>query len=164
MVEAGAKFVNVYFSRSIGGKGQGWDYHGFRGESVPDRLAELMPITDQTFSALLEDLEARGMLDDTMVVWVGEFGRTPKISSNGGRDHWPQCYTGVLAGGGVKKGHVYGKSDKTGAYSVEGHARPEDLAATMFAALGLDPETEIRDSLNRPLPISRGKVMTEIMA
>lgn len=164
LAEAGAKFVNVYFSRSIGGKGQGWDYHGFRGESVTDRLAELMPITDQTLSALLEDLEQRGMLDSTMVVWVGEFGRTPKISSNGGRDHWPQCYTGVIAGGGAKKGFVYGKSDKIGAYAVEGQARPEDLAATMFAALGLDPETEIRDSLNRPLPISRGKVISEIMA
>jgi hypothetical protein len=163
LAEAGAKFVNVYFSRSIGGKGQGWDYHGFRGESVTDRLAELMPITDQTLSALLEDLEQRGMLDSTMVVWVGEFGRTPKISSNGGRDHWPQCYTGLIAGGGAKKGVVYGKSDKIGAYAVEGQARPEDLAATMFAALGLDPETEIRDSLNRPLPISRGKVISEIM-
>lgn len=164
LAEAGAKFVNVYFSRAIGGKGQGWDYHGFRGENVPDRLAELMPITDQTLSALLEDLEERGMLDETMVVWVGEFGRTPKISSNGGRDHWPKCYTGLVAGGGAKRGHVYGKSDAIGAYPLEGLARPEDLAATMFAALGIDPESEIRDSLNRPLPIARGKVIQEVMA
>ena len=164
VVEAGAKFVNVYFSRSIGGKGQGWDYHGFNKESVPDRLNELLPMTDLTLPALITDLEERGMLDDTLVVWVGEFGRTPKISSNGGRDHWPQCYCAVLAGGGTKRGYVYGASDKLGAYATVGQARPEDLAATMFEALGIDPETEIRDKLNRPLPISRGKPIGELFA
>jgi uncharacterized protein (DUF1501 family) len=162
VVEAGAKFVNVYFSRSIGGTGQGWDYHGFRGENVPARLDELLPMTDLTLPALLTDLEERGMLESTLVVWVGEFGRTPKISSNGGRDHWPQCYSAVLAGGGAKKGFVYGASDKIGAYPTVGQARPEDLAATMFAALGLDPETEITDKLNRPLPIARGKPIREV--
>src|SRR5215207_6332503 len=163
-VEAGAKFVNVYFSRSIGGTGQGWDYHGFRGEDVPARLRELLPMTDQTLPALLTDLEERGMLDDTLVVWVGEFGRTPKISSNGGRDHWPQCYTAVLVGGGAKKGFVYGASDKIGAYATVGQTRPEDLAATMFEALGIDPEAEIRDKLNRPLPVARGKPIKELFA
>jgi hypothetical protein len=163
-VEAGAKFVNVYFSRSIGGKGQGWDYHGFKGENVPARLDELLPMTDQTLPTLITDLEERGLLDDVLVVWVGEFGRTPRISSNGGRDHWPQCYSGVLVGGGTKKGYVYGASDKIGAYATSGQARPEDLAATMFAALGIDPESEIRDKLNRPLPISRGKPIREVFA
>jgi uncharacterized protein DUF1501 len=163
-VEAGAKFVNVYFSRSIGGKGQGWDYHGFRGENVPARLDELLPITDRTLPALVNDLRERGLYDDVMVVWVGEFGRTPRISSNGGRDHWPQCYCAVLAGGGAKKGHVYGASDKLGAYPTLGQARPEDLAATMFAALGIDPEAEIRDKLNRPLPVARGKPIHEVFA
>jgi uncharacterized protein (DUF1501 family) len=162
LVEAGAKFINVYFSRSIGGKGQGWDYHGFRGESVPDRLAELMPITDQTLSALVTDLAERGLLDSTLVVWVGEFGRTPRISSNGGRDHWPQCYSAVLAGAGVKAGHVYGASDRIGAYPTVGHVSPEDLAATMFESLGMDPEAEVRDTLNRPFPISTGRVVHEI--
>jgi uncharacterized protein (DUF1501 family) len=161
-VEAGAKFVNVYFSRAIGGKGQGWDYHGFRGEDVPARLDELLPMTDQTLPALITDLEERGLLNDTLVVWVGEFGRTPKISSNGGRDHWPQCYCAVLAGGGTKRGFVYGASDKIGAYATVGQARPEDLAATMFEALGIDPESEIRDKLNRPLPIARGKPIAEV--
>ena len=164
LVEAGAKFVNVYFARSIGGAGQGWDYHGFRGESVPDRLKELMPITDQTLPALVTDLADRGLLDSTLVVWAGEFGRTPKISSNGGRDHWPSCYSVALAGGGVKGGYVHGKSDKLGALPTDGRVTPEDLAATMFHALGLDPETEIRDSLNRPLPISRGKPVGELFA
>jgi len=164
LVEAGAKFINVYFARSIGGTGQGWDYRSFRGDSVPHRLKELMPLTDQTLSTLVLDLEERGLLKDTLVVWVGEFGRTPKISSNGGRDHWPQCYTAVLAGGGTKAGFTYGKSDKIGAYPIEGKAGPEDLAATMFHALGLDPDTEIRDSLNRPLPIARGKPIQEVFA
>jgi hypothetical protein len=164
VVEAGAKFVNVYFARSIGGTGQGWDYHGFKGESVTGRLEELLPMTDQTFPALLTDLEERGMLEDTLVVWVGEFGRTPRISSNGGRDHWPQCYCAVLAGGGTKKGFVYGASDKIGAFATVGQARPEDLAATMFEALGIDPESEIRDKLNRPLPVARGKPISELFA
>lgn len=163
-VEAGAKFVNVYFSRAIGGKGQGWDYHGFNKESPTDRLDELLPMTDQTLPALLTDLEDRGLFDDVLVVWVGEFGRTPRISSNGGRDHWPQCYSAVLAGGGAKKGYVYGASDKLGAYATAGQARPEDLAATMFAALGIDPESEIRDKLNRPLPVARGKPIREVFA
>ena len=163
-VEAGAKFVNVYFARSIGGKGQGWDYHGFKGEDVPARLDELLPMTDQTLPALITDLQERGLYDDVMVVWVGEFGRTPKISSNGGRDHWPQCYSAVIAGGGAKKGFVYGASDKLGAYPTVGQARPEDLAATMFEALGIDPETEITDKLNRPLPIARGKAIREVFA
>ena len=164
VVEAGAKFVNVYFSRAIGGKGQGWDYHGFNKESVTDRLDELLPMTDQTLPALITDLEERGMLDDTLVVWVGEFGRTPKISSNGGRDHWPQCYCAVLAGGGTKRGFVYGSSDKLGAYATAGQARPEDLAATMFEALGIDPDAEVKDKLNRPLPVARGKPIRELFA
>ncbi|MFO0796035.1 MAG: DUF1501 domain-containing protein [Gemmataceae bacterium] len=163
-VEAGAKFVNVYYARSIGGFGQGWDYHGFRGEDTVGRLNELLPIADQTLPALLTDLEERGMLGDVMVVWVGEFGRTPRISSNGGRDHWPQCYSALIAGGGAKRGFVYGASDRLGAYPTLGQARPEDLAATMFAALGLDPEAEVRDKLNRPLPIARGKPIAEVFA
>ncbi len=164
VVEAGAKFVNVYFSRAIGGKGQGWDYHGFNKEDPKERLNELLPMTDQTLPALLNDLEDRGMLDGTLVVWVGEFGRTPRISSNGGRDHWPQCYCAVLAGGGTKKGFVYGASDKLGAYATVGQMRPEDLAATMFDALGIDPDTEIKDKLNRPLPVARGKPVSELFA
>lgn len=164
VVEAGAKFVNVYFARAIGGPKNGWDYHGFNKEDPVARLNELLPITDQTLPALLGDLEERGMLDSTLVVWVGEFGRTPRISANGGRDHWPQCYPAVLAGGGTKKGFVYGASDKLGAYPTVGQARPEDLAATMFAALGLDPDAEVFDKLNRPLPIARGKPLAELFA
>jgi uncharacterized protein (DUF1501 family) len=164
LVEAGAKFVNVYFSRTIGGANGGWDYHAFNKEKVTDRLKELLPLTDQAVPALLGDLDRRGLLDSTMVVWVGEFGRTPKINAGGGRDHWPFCYSAMVAGGGARGGCVYGKSDKMGAYPAVGQARPEDLAATMFEALGIDPETEIRDAQNRPLPVSRGKPIREILA
>ncbi len=164
LVEAGAKFINVYLAQQIGGAKNGWDYHGFNKEDPVARLDELLPLTDQTLSTLVLDLEERGLLDTTLVVWVGEFGRTPRISANGGRDHWPQCYNAVLAGGGVKRGHVYGASDKLGAFPTTGQASPEDLAATMFSALGIDPETEIRDALNRPHPISRGKVIADVMA
>ena len=156
--------MNVYFSRAIGGKGQGWDYHGFRGEDVPARLDELLPMTDQTLPALLQDLDERGLLDETLVVWVGEFGRTPRINDKAGRDHWPQCYSAILAGGGVKRGCVYGSSDKIGAYPSSDPVRPDDLAATMFHLLGIDPRTEVYDPLNRPLPIAAGSPIDGILA
>jgi uncharacterized protein (DUF1501 family) len=95
-------------------------------------------------------------------VWAGEFGRTPKISGNGGRDHWPQCYSIMLAGGGTKAGYIHGKSDKQGGLPTEGRVTPEDLSATMFSVLGLEPETEIHDTQNRPHPISRGQVVREL--
>ncbi|HLW66724.1 MAG TPA: DUF1501 domain-containing protein, partial [Gemmataceae bacterium] len=98
------------------------------------------------------------------VVWMGEFGRTPKINSQAGRDHWPQCYTVLLAGGGVKRGFVYGVSDKIGAYPQQDPVRPDDVAATIFELLGIDPASEIRDPLNRPLPIAQGQAIGSIMA
>ena len=166
LVEAGAKFVNVYFSRrrSAAPKG-GWDNHGF-GDKPMDPILKsyLLPITDQTLPTLIEDLEERGLLDDTLVVWVGEFGRTPRINANGRPRPLAAVLHAVLAGGGVKGGYVYGASDKIGAYPTVGQVRPEDLAATMFDLLGIDPETEIRDTLNRPLPISRGKVIEDVIA
>jgi hypothetical protein len=165
LVEAGARFVNVYFSRSIGGCEGGWDTHGFGGKPMYPILKKyLLPITNQTLPTLLEDLEQRGLLDETLVVWVGEFGRSPRINKLAGRDHWPQCYPALLAGGGVKRGHVHGVSDKIGAYPVTDPVRPDDLAATMFHLLGIDPKTEIHDALNRPLPISAGEVVDGVLA
>jgi hypothetical protein len=165
LVEAGARFVNVYFSRSIGGCEGGWDTHGFKDKPMYPILKKyLLPITNQTLPALLEDLEQRGLLEETLLVWVGEFGRSPRINKLAGRDHWPQCYTALLAGGGVKRGHVHGASDKIGAYPVNDPVRPDDLAATMFHLLGIDPKTEIRDALSRPLPISAGEVVTGVLA
>ena len=113
---------------------------------------------------LLEDLDSRGLLDSTLVLWMGEFGRSPRINKDAGRDHWPQCYTALLAGGGVKRGHVYGASDKIGAYPLHDPVRPDDLAATVFALLGLDPATEVRDALGRPFPIATGSVVNGILA
>ncbi len=167
LVEAGARFVNVYFAASIGGQGSsgGWDTHGFNNKPMyPVLKSHLIPTTDQTVPALLEDLDARGLLDDTLVLWMGEFGRSPKINNMAGRDHWPQCYTALLAGGGVKRGFVYGSSDKTGAYPASDPVRPDDLAATVFALLGIDPKAEVQDALNRPLPISSGNPVMGVMA
>jgi uncharacterized protein (DUF1501 family) len=104
------------------------------------------------------------LLKDTLVLWMGEFGRTPRINALAGRDHWPQCYHAVLAGGGVKAGHIHGASDKVGAYPTLGQVRPEDVSATVFDLLGIDPETEVRDRLDRPHPISHGKVIEDVLA
>jgi Protein of unknown function (DUF1501) len=167
LVEAGARFINVYFAASIGGRKNsgGWDTHGFDNNPMYPVLKEyLLPITDQTLPTLIEDLETRGLLDSTLVVWVGEFGRAPKINKLAGRDHWPQCYTALLAGGGVKGGAIYGASDKIGAYPAADAVRPDDLAATMYYLLGIDPHSEVMDALNRPLPISRGNPIMGIMS
>jgi Protein of unknown function (DUF1501) len=165
LVEAGARFVNVYFSQQIGGDNGGWDTHGFDNKPMYPILKNyLLPVTDQTLPTLLEDLDDRGLLDETLVVWVGEFGRSPRINNMAGRDHWPQCYTALLAGGGVKRGAVYGASDKNGAYPASDPARPEDLSATMFHLLGIDPKTEVHDAVNRPLPISTGSVLDGVLA
>ena len=123
-----------------------------------------LPITEQTLPTLLNDLETRGLLDTTLVVWMGEFGRTPKINDNVSRDHWPQCYTALLAGGGVKRGFVYGASDKTGAYPADKPVRPDDLAATIYHLLGIDPHTEVRNTQQRPVLIAEGKPVLDVLA
>jgi uncharacterized protein (DUF1501 family) len=167
LVEAGARFINVYFAASIGGQGNsgGWDTHGFNKKPMYPILKNyLLPITDQAVPTLLEDLDERGLLNETLVVWVGEFGRSPRINSLAGRDHWPQCYPALLAGGGVCRGLVYGSSDRSGAYPATDAVRPDDLAATMFYLLGMDPQSEVRDSLNRPLQIAQGKPITGLLA
>jgi uncharacterized protein (DUF1501 family) len=167
LIEAGVKFVTVYFSDSIGGReiGRGgWDTHGFdnsRMYKIVDKYH--FPMTDRTLPALLDDLEQRGLLDETLVLWMGEFGRTPKINNNESRDHWPQCYTALLAGGGTKRGFVYGKSDAHAMYPDEYPVKPEDLAATLYYLLGIDPATEIRDRHNRPLVIG-GRPLLEVVA
>jgi uncharacterized protein (DUF1501 family) len=167
LVEAGVRFVNVYFAATIGGQDNkgGWDTHGFNNKPMYPILKDyLLPITDQTLPALLEDLDVRGLLDETLVVWMGEFGRSPRINSMAGRDHWPQCYTALLAGGGVRRGCVYGSSDKNGAFPARDAVRPDDLAAVMYHLLGIPPHTEVRDTLNRPLAISRGGVLRALMS
>ncbi len=167
LVEAGARFVNVYFAATIGGQSDtgGWDTHGFNGKPMyPILKSYLIPITDQVVPTLLDDLDARGLLDETLVVWMGEFGRSPRINNLAGRDHWPQCYTALVAGGGVRRGSVFGASDKYGAYPANDPVRPDDLAATIFQLLGIDPHTEVYDALNRPLLIAQGKPIAGLLA
>ena len=168
LVEAGAKFVTVYFSNSIGGQSiesGGWDTHGFNNTRMYNIIPKYhLPITDQTLPTLLIDLEDRGLLDSTLVLWMGEFGRTPKINENASRDHWPQCYTTLLAGGGVKRGYIYGASDKSGAFPAENPVRPDDLAATLYYMLGIDPATEVYGVGNRPLVIANGKPVLDILS
>ena len=164
LVETGVRFVSVYFSASIGGNKGGWDTHGDNFNQLKKRL---LPITDLAVPTLIEDLQARGLLDETLVVWMGEFGRSPKIQNTAkfgadGRDHWPNCYTALFAGGGIIPGAIHGSSDRIGAYPATDPVSPDDLAATMFWALGIDPATEVTDTLGRPLPIAAGKPITQL--
>jgi hypothetical protein len=168
LAESGVKFTTVYFAASIGGRrinDGGWDTHGFDDTRMyPIVEGYHLPITDQTLPTLLEDLQQRGMLDETLVVWMGEFGRTPKINKNQSRDHWPKCYSVLLAGGGVKGGCIHGKSDKTASEPEESPVTPEDLAATIYYLLGIDPTAHIRDLQDRPLMISSGKPVSSVIA
>ena len=168
LVEAGTKFVTVYFSDSIGGQSTergGWDTHGFNDTRMFPIIDKYhLPITEQTLPTLLNDLDQRGLLDETLVVWMGEFGRTPNINKNVSRDHWPQCYTVLLAGGGVKRGFVYGASDKQGAYPAENPVRPDDIAAKIYYLLGIDPHTEVRTATDRPVFLAEGKPITAVIA
>jgi hypothetical protein len=165
LVEAGTKFVTVYFSNSINGNKGGWDTHGNNGSKMFPVIQDYhLPVTDQTLPTLLEDLDDRGLLDTTLVVWMGEFGRTPKINKEASRDHWPECYTVLLAGGGVKRGFVYGASDKTASYPIENPVRPDDLAATIYYLLGIDPHTEVYATGNRPVLISEGNPVMDVIA
>jgi hypothetical protein len=159
LVEAGVELVTVNWHND----GQNfWDTHGDNFNQLKGRL---MPPADQGFSALLDDLSDRGLLDETLVVWVGEFGRTPRINpANAGREHWPRCFSAALAGGGVRGGQVYGASDRWGAYPASDPVSPEDLGATMLSALGIAPETAIDDALGRPMQINTGQALTGLFA
>ena len=168
LIEAEVKFVNVYFASNIGGRSTtdgGWDTHGFDDTRMyPIIKTWHLPVTDHTLPVFLNDLDERGLLDQTLVVWMGEFGRTPKLNANISRDHWPSCYTVLLAGGGMKRGFVHGRSDKQGAYPDRDPVHVGDIAATMFRALGIDPSTHVLDALQRPLPIATGRPVMELFA
>lgn len=156
LVEAGVPFVNVYDFKQ---QGQNWDAH-FKGAS--QHKNHLLPQADQSLSALIEDLDARGLLESTLVVAMGEFGRTPKINGEAGRDHWPDCYTVLMAGGGVVGGAVYGASDRIGAYPSLDPVTPGDVAATIYWRFGLDPATEIHDQTGRPSRIALGEPIRKL--
>ena len=155
LVEAGARFVTTVNGQSIV-----WDTHKDNFNGLKNRL---VPRMEQAFSALLEDLSQRGLLESTLVVWMGDFGRTPKINADAGRDHWPPCYSVVLAGGGVRGGQVIGQSDAIGAYPVARPVSPADIHASVFAALGYDPHaTTYMSPESRPLPLSEGQPIQEL--
>ena len=158
LVEAGVPFVNVYDFRQ---QGQNWDSHA---QNFVQHKQVLLPPLDQALSALIEDLEERGLLETTLVVVLGEFGRTPKINGSAGRDHWPDCYSVLLAGGGVKGGGLHGASDRLGAYPASDPVRPADLAATIFWRFGIDPATLIRDATGRPYRIADGEPIKHLFS
>lgn len=168
LVESGVKFVTVTFDPGIGGQRTtdgGWDTHGFNDTRMfPIIEQRHLPMTEQTLPTLLTDLDARGMLEETLVIWVGEFGRTPRINKSLSRDHWPFCYTALLAGGGTKRGFVYGASDKNGEHPADKPVTPDDLSATMYHLMGVDPHTEVRDVADRPVPLTYGKVVDGVIA
>ena len=152
LAEGGVNFVAV-FDGQTNGQDANWDSH----EKLFARHRQLLPPSDQALSALVEDLDARGLLGSTLVVALGEFGRTPKINKSGGRDHWPDCYSVLLAGGGVTGGAVHGASDTIGAYPAADPVTPADLAATLYWRFGLDPATEILDQTGRPFRLADGE-------
>jgi Protein of unknown function (DUF1501) len=156
LVEAGVPFVNVYDFRQ---QGQNWDAHA---DNFGQHKKFLLPIADQSLSALIEDLDQRGLLDSTLVVAMGEFGRTPRINRNGGRDHWPDCYSILLAGGGIRGGTVFGSSDHHGAYPATDPVSPADLAATIYWRFGIDPAAQVRDHTGRPFKLADGAPMTQL--
>lgn len=158
MVEAGVPFVNVYDFRQ---QGQNWDAHF---KNFNQHKTHLLPLADQSLSTLIEDLDDRGLLDSTLVIAMGEFGRTPKINKEGGRDHWPDCYSVLLAGGGIRGGTVYGSSDRLGAYPATDPVTPADLAATIYWRFGINPATEVHDLTGRPHRLADGQPIRDIFA
>ncbi len=158
LVEAGTRFVTVAWDAP---DGYSWDSH----LNSTDVKNHLIPGLDQALSALLVDLDERGLLDETLVVCLGEMGRTPKANDNWGRNHWSTLFPAVLAGAGVRGGMVYGTTDKDAGYALDHSTSPEDLAATIFDRLGIDPEQRIFDAQRRPVPlVEGGRVIRDILA
>lgn len=153
LVEAGVRFVTVNTFITVFNEIT-WDIHGSKPFTAIEGMRDIVaPMYDQGYSALIEDLHQRGMLDNTMVCSLAEFGRTPKINPAGGRDHWPNCWTVNFAGGGVKGGRVIGKSDEIGAYPAERPVNPSEVVATIYHSLGLDLTTHLPGPQGRPFPL-----------
>jgi hypothetical protein len=156
LVGAGVKFVNVnwtcYMSAVANLQDFGWDTH----EHNFAILKRYLPQLDLAYSALMEDLDRTGLLDETLVVLTSDFGRTPGVNATAGRDHWMHCYSTILAGAGIRGGTVYGASDAHAAWPVDGPVRPADICATIYDRLGFDPDTIVHDRFNRPHKIAQG--------
>jgi hypothetical protein len=163
IVEAGSRFVSVFWDE-YGRAGSAWDTHW---DHFPRMKQELMPGFDLALSGLIADLDARGMLDETLVLCLSEHGRTPKLANvkGGGRDHWSRAYCGLLAGAGVARGKIVGKTDKIACDVIERAVSPKDILATVYHLLGIDPETTLTDRAGRPMPlVSDGRVIADVLA
>jgi hypothetical protein len=163
MIEAGSRLVTVFWDE-IAIANTAWDTHFDHFTRLKD---ELLPGLDRAFSALVLDLEARGMLDTTLVACISEHGRTPQISNSrgGGREHWSRAYGGLFAGGGIRRGSLIGRTDKHAGDVVERPISPKDILATIYHLLGIDPATMLADRLGRPLPlVAEGHVVPELLA
>lgn len=158
LAEARVPMIAIHFNEMT--ICDGWDTHSKNFEALQ---TELLPMLDQSLSALLEDLERRGLLSETLVLCLGEFGRTPKINPNAGRDHWGDCSTTLLAGGGIRGGVVHGESDRNAAFPLSDRVDPVDIQATMYHCLGLRTHELIYDELQRPFEISTGKVLSKLL-
>ena len=168
LVERGVPLVTVFWPNDgIKDVSVYWDTHS---KNFTDLKTRLMPVADQAFAALLDDLQERGMLDETLVIWTGEFGRTPRVGQRSsdagagadGRDHWAGCFTSVLAGGGVRGGYVHGRSDAQAAYPAENPVAPRDLIASVYHLLGVSEEQVLADAGGRPQFIRSGKPITDL--
>ncbi len=157
LVETGVRFVDVYWDGYSGrfptGLDPYWDTHS---NNFVQLKQVNLPNLDQTFDALLDDLDGRGLLDETLVVMMSDFGRTPRVNANAGRDHWTFCYSVLLAGAGIKGGAVCGASDAHAAYVKDRPVRPADICATIYQSLGIDPDLPVYDRAGRPVPIANG--------
>ena len=165
LVERGVRFVNVSwdnYSKRFEVSKAAWDTHE---RNFPMLRETLLPNFDQTYSAFLSDLDARGLLDETLVVTMGEMGRTPRVNAKGGRDHWTYCYSVLLAGAGIKGGMTFGASDAHAAYIKDNPVHIRDICATIYDVLGIDPEMPVYDRGGRPVAIAHGgRAVGEILA
>ena len=168
LVEAGTRVVEVIWPKVANSNNHSWDHHSGLSKRMKDQSA---PMLDAGLSSLISDLDDRGMLEDTLVVAVGEFGRSPQrgVSTSGnnnsddGRDHWPYCYTAVMAGAGTRRGYVHGKSDKTASAPVDNPVHPAELLATIYHSFGIDPETIVYNHLNQPRELVKAAAVTSLL-
>jgi len=169
LVEAGTRVVEVVWPKVANSNNHSWDHHTGLTKRMKDQSG---PMLDLGLSGLISDLDSRGLLEDTLVVTVGEFGRSPQkgISTSGngnsadGRDHWPYCYTAMLAGAGIRRGFVYGKSDKTASAPLENPVHPGELLATIYHSFGIDPQTIVYNHLNQPRELVKAEAITKLFA
>ena len=169
LVEAGTRFVEINWPKIANSDNHSWDVHTGLSQRMKNQSA---PMLDAGLSALISDLDQRGLLNDTLVIAVGEFGRSPQrgVSTSGndnsddGRDHWPYCYTAVMAGAGTRRGHVHGKSDKTASAPLESPVHPRELLATLYHSLGINPATMVMNHLNQPRELVQAEAVTSLLA